>query len=150
MLLQWTEDLSIGNKVIDGQHKELYDRVNAFIEAMQQKKGREEMGGVLDFLEGYIVEHFGTEEHLMKGMAYSGYAAHKAQHEAFKNTFREIIAKYNEKGPTLDIIIMTNAKLGQWLRNHIPVADKELAAFATSRGVAVHPVARPAGVAAAR
>ncbi|MBI5644146.1 MAG: hemerythrin family protein [Deltaproteobacteria bacterium] len=129
MAIQWTEDLSVGNTEIDNQHKELFARVNQFLDAMNQRRGKEEVGNVLKFLESYVVEHFGMEERYMIRLNYPEVSSHKEQHKIFMDTFREIIKKYNEKGATVDVVIFTQSRLGEWLRGHIPVIDKKLASF---------------------
>lgn len=127
MTLQWTQSLATGNAEIDSQHKELFEKVNAFLEAMQQQKGREEIGNVLKFLEDYVIMHFGTEERYMEKIKFKKVADHKAQHAEFIKAFIDIKKKYDLKGPTVDVIVVTQSRLGEWLRSHIPVMDKELA-----------------------
>ncbi|MBI5236325.1 MAG: hemerythrin family protein [Deltaproteobacteria bacterium] len=129
MALQWTIGLATGNEEIDTQHKELFARVNAFLDAMQQQKGKEEIGNVLKFLENYVVMHFGTEERYMEKIKFKRIAEHKAQHADFIKTFTDIKKKYDLKGPTVDVIVVTQSRLGEWLRSHIPVMDKELAMY---------------------
>lgn len=127
MALQWTDSLSTGNAEIDSQHKELFARVNDFLEAMQRQEGREEIGDVLKFLENYVIMHFGTEERYMEKVRYKKIVEHKAQHAEFIKVFTDIKKKYDLKGPTVDVIVVTQSRLGEWLRSHIPVMDKELA-----------------------
>lgn len=136
MALQWNQGLAVGNKEIDGQHMELFDRVNKFLDAMNQRKGREEVGEVIKFLEKYVVEHFGMEEKYMARYDYPGLLTHKNEHKQFIDAFNDIKAKFYEKGAGLDVVIQTQSKLGDWLRNHIPTVDKKLAVFLSARKAA--------------
>lgn len=132
MSIDWNESYAVGVKDIDDQHKELFSRVNALIDAMMQKKGGEEIGKVVKFLESYVIAHFGNEERQMTRNNYPGLANHKGQHEAFIKAFNEIKKQYQEKGPVSEVTIQINSKLGSWLRSHIPVIDKELGKFLNS------------------
>lgn len=94
MALQWTQALSVGNVEIDNQHKEFFARVNKLMDAMTERKGKEEVGNTIKFLESYVIEHFGTEERHMTKVNYPKFTQHKAEHEEFKNKFAEIKKLY--------------------------------------------------------
>jgi hemerythrin len=66
MAIVWTDGLSVGVKVIDQQHQEMIKRINRLLDAMQGGKGGKETEGAIEFLEEYVVVHFGAEEELMK------------------------------------------------------------------------------------
>lgn len=40
MALTWTDDLAVGFGLIDSQHKELFSRFNALLQACREGKGR--------------------------------------------------------------------------------------------------------------
>ena len=84
MALQWTGNMATGIEVIDLQHGELFDRINAIFDSCKNGNSKEEVVRVIDFLEGYIVSHFETEEDLQKKHNYPEYMAHKMAHEGFK------------------------------------------------------------------
>lgn len=127
MALEWSQSLSVGNGEIDCQHKELFVRVNKLIEAMEQKKGKEEIGKVISFLENYVIEHFGLEEKYMSAINYPKLTYHRLQHADFKSKFNMIKKKYEENGPGLETVVHIHNYLGKWLMEHIPTVDKELA-----------------------
>jgi hemerythrin len=136
MTITWTDDLAVGIHEIDDQHKELFDRINALIEACNQGKGRVEIGKTVAFLEEYVETHFGTEESNMVKLQYPEYAAHKQQHLLFKKNFADIKRQLEEEGPGVHIIILTNHMVIEWLRNHIRTRDKEFGAFLQGRSSA--------------
>ena len=70
MAIKWTEDLSVGFDRIDDQHKELIERLDKFIQAMTEGKGRNEVEDVIKFLGKYVEEHFSTEETYMSKFDY--------------------------------------------------------------------------------
>jgi hemerythrin len=53
--MQWSESLSVGNAVIDNQHKELFDRINDLVAAIKQKTCKYKIGDVIKFLDDYII-----------------------------------------------------------------------------------------------
>lgn len=133
MAVQWTQDLATGIEEIDNQHKELFNRINALIDACSKGKGKEELSGVLNFLADYVVMHFGAEEERMKALAYPDYEAHKKQHDGFIADFLDLKQKLEQKGPTVDLVIKVNHFLFDWLINHIRKMDKVLGAFLKTR-----------------
>ncbi len=136
MAIEWTQDLAVGVTEIDNQHKELFRRVNKFIDAMMERKGKEEIGNVIKFLENYVVTHFGTEERYMTLYNYPDQRLHKSQHAAFIKTFNEIRTDYNERGAGIDTVIKAQKRLGEWLRTHIPLTDKNFADFLKAKKAA--------------
>jgi hemerythrin len=130
--IEWTDDLSIGVPRIDLQHKELFDRVNALLDAMKMGKGKTEVEQTLTFLGDYVVSHFGAEEELMREHNYPAQATHKAQHTRFVADFASLTrtALSGSTNPTLTIGIQRS--LVDWLTNHISKTDKALGAFLTS------------------
>ena len=83
MAFAWSRRLSVGVPSIDRQHQELISHVNRLLDAMRQRKGDQETGRLLKFLEDYVVVHFSAEEDLMMEHDYGGYAAHQAEHAEF-------------------------------------------------------------------
>lgn len=126
--IQWTDDLSVGNDEIDGQHKELFKRINSFIEACRQED-KENIMEILSFLGDYVEEHFGTEEKYMKQYNFSGYDHHHKQHELFKENLAGLVSKVEQEGIGPEIIIMTNSEVIDWLIKHIKNIDQKLADF---------------------
>jgi hemerythrin len=129
MAIEWTEDLAVGSTIIDDQHKELYQRINQLLEACTQSKGREVVGETIDFLEDYVITHFGQEEEYMQKYNYPDYPTHKGYHTEFIKNFMELKARFETDGPGTHIVIMTNRVVVGWLNNHIRNVDKLLGAY---------------------
>lgn len=128
-MIEWTPDLAVGLKVIDDQHKELYCRINQLMEACNQGKGRETVTDTLNFLEGYIVTHFGNEEQYMRQYAYPDFNEHQRNHAYYINSLTKLKEILALKGPGLELVITTNQVVIEWLTNHIRIMDTKLAAF---------------------
>jgi hemerythrin len=129
MAIEWTEDLSTGVEDIDEQHKELFSRVNKLMESCRAGKGRQEVGDTLDFLESYVLEHFGTEERMMKKHEYPKFDEHKAQHVAFIEDVSKLKDEFAQGGAAVSLVVRTNAAVVDWLLQHIRKTDKLMGAF---------------------
>jgi hemerythrin len=133
MAYQWDTSLETGHAKIDNQHKQLIAALNGIIEASQQGKAKDEIFKTLDFLTGYTVMHFSTEEKLQVQYNYPDYPVHKRYHDEFKVTVGELIKKVQREGPTEEMIALVTGTIGDWLLNHIKGDDFRMAAYVKSR-----------------
>lgn len=132
--MEWTEDLAVGNAVIDTQHRELFRRINDLVLAVHHSVCKYKISDVIKFLEEYISFHFGEEEGLMLSRSYPGYRAHKEQHEKFKRNFmklkKELIKLDGGKKPgSYGLSVRTNQVVVDWIVEHIARVDKLLGEF---------------------
>jgi hemerythrin len=131
-LLRWTEDLSVGVDEIDEQHRELFRRAGKLLEGL--KKGEpEEIGGLIDFLHEYAVEHFGAEEEHMRNKRYPGYVRHKAEHDRFISDLLALAREHDRKGAGAFMALKVSHWLVQWLKEHVSGTDAELGRFLLRR-----------------
>lgn len=126
MAIQWEESLSIGVTEVDNQHKELFNRFNALLDACNQGKGRHEVDQLLLFLHDYIKTHFAAEEQLQLSHNYPGYSSHKIQHDAFMKKVDHFARQLQNDGPTISLVIEVNQTLVGWLIDHISKEDQAL------------------------
>jgi hemerythrin len=133
MAVQWTADLAVGVPQIDGQHRELFKKLNDLLEACQQRQGKEMVGTVLGFLGRYVVEHFQAEEALMASVQYPALVTHRGHHKSFLKSFGDLQKAFTAEGPGPHIVIQTNQVVLQWLNGHIRTIDKAFGEFLTSR-----------------
>jgi hemerythrin len=129
MAKTWTEDLSVGVKEIDNQHKDFIAALNSLLDSMARGKGRENIGDQLYFIEGYVDKHFKMEEEYMRRFMYPKYHAHKAIHDGFKKEMADIKSEFETKGPQIKLVIRIEKNMLDWLINHIHEVDKKLGAF---------------------
>lgn len=129
MAIQWTPNLAVGIEQIDNQHKELYRCVNQLLDACNQGKGRQVLGEAVDFLERYVITHFRDEEALMQRFAYPKYNEQKTAHNLFINKIAEIKKTFEKEGSSINVIVITNQTVVEWLNNHISKMDTQLGAF---------------------
>lgn len=129
--MKWNDALSVGNIIIDSQHKELIKRYNDLIDACNQRKGGEEVSNTLEFLGEYVKVHFKSEEEQMLKHNYPEFREHKKKHDEFIAKYTALREEF-EQGKQLLVIIRANTMLSDWLLNHIGVVDKKLGAFLQS------------------
>lgn len=132
MALAWMNYLETGIKSLDSQHKELFRRINGLLDAISENVGAEEAVDLLDFLDNYVIFHFGDEERLMKTYDYPMSAAHMSEHEVFKKDISAIRTKIRNGVNLLDILNVSE-QTTNWLINHIGKRDRELGEFLRSR-----------------
>lgn len=132
-IMNWNDSYSVNITSIDIQHKKLIDMINALHDAMAQGKGRDVMAPMVRDMATYAVTHFANEEKLMQEKGYPDFAAHKAQHDAFKQKVGDFQAKVadNKLGVTLEVMNF----LKDWLSNHILSVDKKYAPFLNEKGI---------------
>jgi len=133
MAYLWDESLETGHAKIDNQHKQLVATLNSIIEASHEGKGTEEIFKTLDFLTGYTVMHFSTEEKLQIEYQYPDYAIHKRYHDEFKVTVGELTERITKEGPTEEMLGLVTTTIGNWLLNHIKGDDFRMAAYVKSK-----------------
>lgn len=125
-------DLSLvtGNEVIDGQHKELIDRINKLAQASQVNGGKVQAIQMLDYLAEYTDFHFGDEEKLQKEVSYPGLEEHKKKHEEFRQAIKDLYEMLREEeGPTEAFVNAVQKNVIDWLYSHIKGFDSSVAAF---------------------
>lgn len=133
MAVKWTSELAVGIENVDHQHKKLFEIVNQLADACNERRGKEEVGNVLNFLQNYVKEHFRDEEFHMLQNKYPEYKTHKQIHDEFTNNITDLITKFNNDGVNLSILISTNKMVFDWLRKHIMEKDKAFGKYMASK-----------------
>src|ERR1035437_942874 len=124
-LFTWNDDLSFGNSFIDGDHNKLIKLINDFHNAMEQGRGNDVIGKVLNNLVIYTKEHFKREETEMQRIEYPRFLAHKQEHDKLIKEVAELQASF-ASGKTM-LTLKVSKFLRDWLLTHIMQVDKLLA-----------------------
>jgi len=125
-LLIWGHTYSIGNDLVDNQHKKLMELINT-LHRIESGESDEDINDVLNELVNYTVYHFKSEEELQQKHNYPGYEAHKEIHkqlvsEVSKNL--ELLRTGDEAIKEKLMIFLTD-----WLKDHILGEDKKLGLY---------------------
>ncbi len=116
-LMVWKDDYSVGNALLDGQHKRLIELVN-------DVDSDADLGAVLDGLRDYGEVHFKAEESLLEAANYPELEPHRQQHDAFRAWLAEVIAAHGSGGDAAVVRRDVHHYLSVWLANHLLVVDK--------------------------
>ena len=129
-----SENLLTGNEMIDSQHKELIDKINAVLKSCEQSNDKVVAVNTLDFLEEYTNYHFSAEEQLQREIDYPGFAKHKAQNDAFKQTIADLQDMLQEEeGPSPAFVAKVQEKVVEWLYVPIEGFDRSVAEYKNMR-----------------
>jgi hemerythrin len=124
---RWSQTNEVFLTRIDAEHRDLF----RIAEALQQAiAGKAAAAGVKQHLDGLIAhaeEHFSHEERLMQSVKYSSYGWHKQQHDTARRRL-ERFAPLIESGDSGAAELLMEFLEG-WLRDHISLADRMLAAY---------------------
>jgi hemerythrin len=136
MAYEWDSSLETGHIKIDNQHKQLVSTLNSLIVASSEGKDQYEISKVLDFLTGYTIMHFKTEEDLQIKYNYHDYHIHKNYHDEFKVTVTELTQRLINEGYSQELLDLVTHTIGDWLVNHIKGDDFRMATFVKSKDIA--------------
>ena len=128
MKYELTQDLVTGNALIDSEHRQLFDAINALLDACAQGKGRDKINETVRFLNSYVSKHFGDEEQLQVSAKYPGYNAHHTFHEGYKRNLTQVTTALEKEGPTIQTLGALN-QAAAVLVSHIRTEDRKLARF---------------------
>ncbi|MCB9557612.1 MAG: bacteriohemerythrin [Deltaproteobacteria bacterium] len=131
--IQWSDDLSVGVSKIDQQHRELVRMVNQLHDAMSQGKSKDVLGGLLEELAGYTVQHFQTEEQLFDTHSFPAAEAHKKAHAELTQEVVSFKQRFDKGEVMLSVQLMNFLK--NWLVDHIQGDDMNAGDFLASRGM---------------
>jgi hemerythrin len=129
MSIEWQEELATGIAAIDEQHKEIFARFAAFSTACSDGGGKEELAGLVHFLEEYANGHFRDEEKAMLDAEYEGLHVQQQAHRFFTGNVAELKRKVGENAPNMPEILELKRLLIRWLIQHIKQIDMAFADF---------------------
>ncbi len=133
MPIIWTPDLSVGVEHIDDQHKILFKKANDLFEAGKERRAKEYINTMLDFLDDYTKQHFKDEEAYMEKISYPQIAAHKRAHAGFVNDLAKLKSEYDKSGGNIVVIVNANKFVINWITNHINTMDKKIGEYVRTR-----------------
>jgi hemerythrin len=129
MRIEFDPVLLTGIDEIDDQHRELFSRIGQLLEASRNRRSREEVVRLLEFLGEYVIEHFAAEERIMATQGYPRMDGHRAEHVQFIKELEILRQELKTEGPTNLFIIRVGNRVTEWLRAHIYRTDRALGAW---------------------
>lgn len=119
---QWSETMSVGEPLLDADHKSLVLLINRLHDGLEAGKESAVLGDVFDSLINYIIFHFHREEMVMKACSYPEAKAHREEHAGFTKYVYEMRERYAQE-PDAAIIRELLDYLKSWLADHILIRD---------------------------
>jgi len=120
-MMEWNETYNIGIEVIDNQHRQILDYINA-LEQVKNTGQRDKIKEVLEDLIDYTQSHFSFEENLLEQVSYQYLPSHRGIHELFVKRLNDYRLKF-EKGEAIENDLYR--LLSKWLINHILHDDQD-------------------------
>ena len=123
----WTEQFSVGHKLLDAQHRQIINTINTLISASGTTVDSELVSQALTDMTLYSRTHFATEERFLLEANYPNFDEHKRYHTAF---IRKTVELCNATSigvtsvPETMLIYLRN-----WWVEHILKKDMECAFF---------------------
>lgn len=127
MALEWREQLSVGNDLLDSDHKYLIEIINRAENGLR-KRSLSEVSDALDRLFRYSIMHFSREEKIAVAVGYS-HAAHL--HESHEGLLRGLDKVRQAVGDewTDASVEGFGTFLRDWLINHVIKEDMLMRPF---------------------
>ena len=122
-MINWKEEYRIGIKLIDEQHKKLFELANKAFDLLKDDfyiDKYDDIIMILKELKNYAIYHFKSEEDYMESIKYRKILSHKVEHDDFIQKIEEVdIDKIDENQDKyiLDLLEF----IVNWIDKHILV-----------------------------
>jgi hemerythrin len=123
-LLEWKREFSVGNAAVDHEHRELIDLINSMHAGISEGADRDQLVSGLGEIYAQIAAHFALEERIMRQADYTGYGAHKDDHESLLDQLAEIIDAVELEGSYDERAL--SSVLNIWFSEHFRTHDAQL------------------------
>lgn len=123
MPITWSQEMSVGVKEIDEQHKVFVGIMSDLYNLMFKGATEPEMSTLIKQLEAYKTFHFATEERYFDKFSYELADEHKSEHRKLEAKIAELKLRLKNEGETAlsDLLDF----LEDWLVEHIEINDKK-------------------------
>ena len=132
-LLNWSDDLSVGVRAMDDQHKVLVNLINELHEAMRTGQGQDAMAKIVTGLKEYTQKHFVEEEAHMERFKSPDLQEQRREHNQFVKKILDLELDVREGKLGTSMQAMTYMKT--WLTGHIAGKDKKYAPLFNANGM---------------
>jgi hemerythrin len=127
MSLEWREQLSVGNDLIDSDHKHLIEIINLAKHGLTNRS-RTELTTALDSLSKYSKIHFSREELIADAVGYGEVSHLQASHAGLLENLEQLKAEIGEVW-TEAAAVNFSSFLRNWLLNHVIKEDMLMKPF---------------------
>ena len=126
-MLTWNEQLVTGSELVDAQHLQLVEKLNAMEQILEGPLPPKSVcDAFLADLGADVASHFSYEEGCMERARCPAHAQNKRAHEAFLELFGRFRARYDLEGPSRELLTTLQRAASEWTVNHILAVDVQL------------------------
>jgi hemerythrin-like metal-binding protein len=133
-LMTWTEEMSVGVKALDEDHKKLVALLNELHEGILAGQQKVVLEKVIEKLVEYTIFHFGREEKLFTDAGFPASAEHKREHDLLSRRARNLQSRF-ECGQSTQLSLESMEFLKSWLTSHIMGSDQEYRPYLQAKGI---------------
>ena len=119
----WSEEYSVGVKELDAQHQKIIELINMLADSSEGEGDLKSIAYVVNEMHSYIIDHFSTEERMLKKKKYPGLKAQRASHDAFIKEFSYICLEVSRDRS--GAVKRLTEYLGNWWSSHILEEDMQ-------------------------
>lgn len=126
MPIVWSDKMSVGDRVIDADHKKLIELINTIETQLEGETDLAVFTDTMHQLEKYTDIHFEREEEIMKQVYYARHYQHMIRHHELRNEFKQIKEKMFtqiEKFHEVQDVEQLCDLLRHWLMDHVFAED---------------------------
>jgi len=129
MPIQWRKQMSVGNLIIDLDHRYLLSLINQVEYALRHPEEQQNLQMALEQLSEYAREHFAREEKLQLRIQFRGYMPHRIAHQSLLDRLERITDEIlGENDP--DHLRARSEEITQllrdWLLDHVLKEDMKM------------------------
>jgi hemerythrin-like metal-binding protein len=132
--IQWSEKFSVGVEKLDQQHRQIVGMLNRLVSTPEANDTLSEtISDILTAMTRYSLEHFKTEESLLKEHGYPGLEEHRQEHIAYRKKAIDFSTATSLGVESVPQILV--AYLLDWWTHHILDEDMKYKPFFAKKGV---------------
>ncbi|MDO9601802.1 MAG: hemerythrin family protein [Rhodocyclaceae bacterium] len=134
MTIAWSEAWSVGNDLIDADHRHLLTLINIFEKVLSTDRPLTDLRAAVDALFDYTQGHFAREERIMLGLQYAKYDHHKHAHGELIEQLKQATQPIRDLGDVMspstadlprEIRDSLSGLLRHWILDHILKEDMQ-------------------------
>jgi len=132
--INWSARYSVGVAKLDEQHKQIIGMLNRLVTSPESRDANSEtISEILTTMTRYSLEHFKTEEGLLKEHGYPDLEKHRQEHIAYRKKAIDFSTATSLGVESVPQILVTY--LFEWWTNHILEEDMKYKSFFAEKGV---------------
>ena len=129
---EWLPEYTTTIRVIDNDHKDLFEAINTFFLAHQRGEGSAQVAATIDCLNRYVEEHFKREEKFLEQVNYPELVSHRRAHADFTGMIQMLSKLYSEDPLAINIPKVLDY-LSNWLTQHILKIDMKYVPYVSGK-----------------